>query len=246
MNRVESFSQEELLLQTLTDLILATETQEAVSYNAMLAEYLGELVKERLVKLAESEMAWTTRGWLLEQAYEEGVRRLQERLAPHERQFNFRRYQEAVCEELKPLAKEAATLQGALKEARRTEKIRFKMPIEVGAQLAFQIFEVGSPRDGETEALVALPTSQQCYLDFHAVQEECNVGGTWFLFELIYRDPAIGELAFVVDQDGSIGIYTNNFPTEILRRVRVILKAIAGKLYSQDAPDEGWHLLDEG
>ncbi len=239
MNRVEGFSQEELLLQTLTDLILATETQEAVSYNAMIAEYLGELIKERLVKLAEAEMAWTTRGWLLEQAYAEAVRRLQQRLASHERQFNFRRYQEAVCEELKPLAKEAAAMQGALKEARRTGKIRFKVPIEVGAQLAFQIFEVGSPRDGETEALVAMPTSQQCYLDLHAIQEECNIRGAWFPFELIYRNPTIGELAFVVDQDGSIGIYTNNFPTEILRRVRVILKAIAGKLYSQDAPDEG-------
>ena len=56
----------------------------------------------------------------------------------------------------------------------------------------------------------------------------------------------MGELVFVCDQDGSLCLYTHNFPGEILKRVREILKAIASKLYSQAEPDESWYLSDEG
>lgn len=247
MNRVEIFSQEELLLQTLTEMMRTTIAEGAETYNAMLTEYLTELVKERLVKLSQAERGGaTTRSGLLDQAYREAVQRLQECLAPYEIQFDFRRYQDAVCETLKALAKEIAELQEALRESRREEKIPFQVPIEVGEQVTFQIFEVGSPRDGETEALVVLPTSQQCSLDFHLLREECQLDGRWFPFQLTYRDPEIGELVFVCDQDGSLCLYTQNFPWEILKRARKILKEIASKLYSQGAPDEGWYLSDDG
>ena len=173
------------------------------------------------------------------------MQRLQECLSPYEIQFDFRRYQDAVCETLKALAKEIAELQGALRESRREERIPFQAPIEVGEQVTFQIFEVGSPRDGETEALVVLPT-QRCSLDFHLLWEECKLDGRWFPFQLTYRDTEIGELVFVCDQDGSLCLYTHNFPWEILKRARKILKEIASKLYSQGAPDEGWYLSDDG
>ena len=245
--QLEIFSQEELLLQTLTEMMRTTVAEGAETYNAMLTEYLTELVKERLVKLGQAERSGaTTRSGLLDQAYREAVQRLQERLEPYEIQFDFRRYQDAIYETLKALAKEIAELQGALRESRHEEKIPFQVLIEVGEQVAFQIFEVGSPRDGETEALVVLPISQQCSLDFHLLREECKLDGRWFPFQLTYRDTDMGELVFVCDQDGSLCLYTHNFPGEILKRVREILKAIAGKLYSQDAPEEGWYLSDEG
>ncbi len=245
MNPIEIFSQEELLMQTLTDLIRNIVAEEAETYNVMLAEYLTDLVKERLVKLGEAEMGLMARGGPLGQAYREVVYRLQERLTPYKIQFGFKRYQETVCEPLKALSREVALLQTALRESRRQDRVLFKTPIEVGEQVAFQIFAVGSAVDGETEALVAMPTSQQCSLDFHQVREECDVDGFWFPFQLSYRDPEMGELSFVVDQDGSVGIYTNNFPETLLRRVRKILKAIAGKLYCRDTSDSSSQVTDQ-
>ena len=237
MNPIGIFSQEELLMQTFTDLVRNILAEEVETYNVMLAEYLTELVKERLVKLGEAEMGLMARGGPLDQAYREAVHRLQERLTLYEIRFDFRRYQETVCEPLKALSREVTLLQTALRESRRQERVPFKVPIEVGEQVAFQIFAVGSAVDGETEALVAMPTSQQCSLDFHQVREECDVDGFWFPFQLSYQDSEIGELIFVVDQDGSVGIYTNNFPEEILRKVRKHLKEIAGKLYCRDTSD---------
>jgi hypothetical protein len=58
-------------------------------------------------------------------------------------------------------------------------------------------------------------------------------------------DTEMGELLFVVDQDGTVGIYTNNFPGPILRRVRKILKAIAGKLYCRDTSDSSGQVTDQ-
>jgi hypothetical protein len=55
----------------------------------MLAEYLTELVKERLVKLGEAEMGLMARGGPLGQAYREVVYCLQERLTPYKIQFGF-------------------------------------------------------------------------------------------------------------------------------------------------------------
>ena len=43
---------------------------------------------------------------------------------------------------------------------------------------------------------------------------------------------------FVVDQDGSITIHTDNFPVETLNRTRRILRDIAKKLYAEPPDDE--------
>jgi hypothetical protein len=76
------------------------------------------------------------------------------------------------------------------------------------------------------------------------VAELCTVKGNWFPFELFVKDENIGDLVFVVDQDGSIHIHTENFPAETLNRTRNILKGIASRFYIEH-PDYESEWIEE-
>ncbi|MBL1176702.1 hypothetical protein [Pantanalinema sp. GBBB05] len=235
IERIEVLSREELLLQTLTDLIRAVVATGTANYNPVIAEVYAEFTRELMVGQAEAAMGLAYPESLLRQAGDAIERRVQERLG--EIRFNLSRYKEGVAKALKVPAKEVLALQEDLKQARRQDEIPMYGPNEYGEHTPFWISEVGLKRS-EIQALVALPDDRQCYLDFGQIAEDCTRRGEWFPFELIVQDSSIGELVFVVDQNGSIQIHTDNFPAEALSRVRNILKYIAGKIYVEPVSDD--------
>ena len=141
-------------------------------------------------------------------------------------------------------AKELLALQKELKDARRRGEISSERPINRGAQIPFQILEIGL-LNSEVQGLIALPASHRCYLDFNQIAKSCTVQGNWFPFELIVKEPTIGDLVFVVDQDGSINIHTENFPVETLDRTRNILRYLAERLYTRGTDDDSYGLSFE-
>ena len=98
--------------------------------------------------------------------------------------------------------------------------------------MPFHIAAIGL-HDSDIQGLIAAPDSYPCYVDFSRVAEHCTVQGNWFPFELIVQEPTVGTLVFVVDQDGSIHIPTENFPTATLERTRSVLKSLAARLIRQ-------------
>ena len=149
-----------------------------------------------------------------------------------------------MCDALRMSAKELLALQKELKDARRRGEISSERPINRGAQIPFQILEIGL-LNSEVQGLIALPASHRCYLDFNQIAKSCTVQGNWFPFELIVKEPTIGDLVFVVDQDGSINIHTENFPVETLDRTRNILRYLAERLYTRGTDDDSYGLSFE-
>lgn len=235
MERIEVLSREELLLQTLTDLIREVVATGSTHYSIMIAEVYAELTRELLVAHAASALGLAHPESLLRHTGSVIERRVQERLG--EVRFNLSRYKEGVAKALKVPAKEVLDLQELLKHARQQDDIPMYGPTERGEHCPFWISEVGLKRS-EIQALVALPDDRQCYLDFGQIREDCTRRGEWFPFELIVHDSSLGELVFVVDQNGSIQVHTDNFPAEALSRVRNILKYIARKIYVEPVSED--------
>ncbi len=230
MEQVEVFTREELLLETLAELIREVVVERSGKYNILIAEIYAELLREVLIQKAEAGMGLAKPESLLLLATSAIERRLQERLG--EIQFNLFSYKENIYETLKAPAKELLVLQECLKIARSREELPIDEPTESGGEVPFRISEVGL-KNSEIQSLIAIPDGYKCYLDFNQVAEICTVKGNWFPFELLVKDENIGDLVFVVDQDGSINTHTENFPAETLNRTRNILKDIARKLYAE-------------
>ncbi|PZV10945.1 MAG: hypothetical protein DCF22_15510 [Leptolyngbya sp.] len=242
MERIAVLSREELLLQTLTELIQEMVAEGSTHYSILIEQVYAEFMRELLIQAAEAGEGLAKPASLLYQASHTVERRVQERLG--EVKFGLHRYKETLCDALKAPAKELLALQGELKDARRRGEISSEPPINRGEQIPFQILEIGL-MNSEVQGLIALPASHRCYLDFSQIVESCTVQGNWFPFELIVKEPNIGDLVFVVDQDGSINIHTENFPIETLDRTRNILKFLAERLYTGDTDDDPYGLSCE-
>ncbi len=233
--RLLVLAREELLLQTLIGLIQAVVAAGAECYSQLLAEVYAELMRTLLVQQAVAGTGLARPESLLYQASFAIERRVQERLgAVH---FDWSRYKDHLGETFKAPAKEILALQEALKAARRREELPLDAPSECGDQVPFHIAAIGL-HHSDIQGLIAAPDSYPCYLDFSRVTESCTVQGNWFPFELIVQAPAVGALVFVVDQDGSIHIPTENFPTETLQRTRHVLKSLAARLHTTDETDD--------
>lgn len=229
MERIAVCSRQELLMRTLTNLIQEVVAKEAENYNILIAEVYAELLRDQLVQSAESGLGLAHPESLISISKAVLETLLKTRLG--DIQLNYlSRYKGDICKELKVPAKELLVLQEKLQEARRRGELPIDDPIEQGEQGQFRISEVGV-KGNEIQGLIASPSDDHCYLDFSQVMEICTVQGDWFPVELVVKDAYIGELVFVVDQDGSIHIPTEHFSTEILSRTRDILSGIAGRLY---------------
>lgn len=228
MERVEVFTREQLLLETLTQLIQEAIAEGVENYSILIAEVYAELVREILVQKAEAAMGLAKPESLLWLATSSVESLLRQRLG--DTRFNLSHYKENIYGTLKAPAKKLLELQEWLKNAREEGELPTDESTESGGQIPFWISEVGL-KNSEIQSLIAIPYGYKCYLDFTQVAEICTVKGDWFPFELFVKDENIGDLVFVVDQDGSINIYTENFPAETLNRTRNILKGIASRLY---------------
>lgn len=79
---------------------------------------------------------------------------------------------------------------------------------------------------GAIEGLLVRPLGFQCKLDFEHLGNEYSRSGDWFPFEITK-----GDLLFVVDDDGSIFISTENFPQELFKHASDEIEALAQSIY---------------
>jgi hypothetical protein len=99
MKRVEVFTREQLLLETLTQLIQEAIDEGVESYSILIAEVYAELVREILVQKAEAAMGVAEPESLLWLATSSVESRLRQRLG--DTRFNLFHYKENIYGTLK-------------------------------------------------------------------------------------------------------------------------------------------------
>nr|WP_290222516.1 hypothetical protein [Trichocoleus desertorum] len=150
--------------------------------------------------------------------------KLQELLGNRAIGFDFRPYFRSTEATLKFPARELTDLRSRLRLSRRTKRIGERQRIAEAAQAPFEITEVGL--QNSIEALIASPVGKVYELNLEEVKRSYEVEGEWFPFQI-----AVEEFEFVVDDDGTVFISTENFPEKLVMEAREMLVGLAKRLY---------------
>ncbi len=172
-------------------------------------------------------------GWwqdLLRSAIDNTLEGVQAATGGQRMRFDLEPYLREASTSLQSVAKEICRLSGKLRESRTAKRVYDKARLteetgEAEDDLSFEIRELGLL--DSIEGLLAIPVDDSGTINIDAIKEDYEVMGDWFPYEVIF-----GESVYVVDDDGTVFVSTENFPREYLERVRETLAGIASRLYS--------------
>jgi hypothetical protein len=134
--------------------------------------------------------------------------------------------EQLVFQPLAPAAKEMSGLTRKLIESKGRKRIGEKTPVStVDARRHYDVLELGLLES--VQGLLAIPAPDVGALDVDGIRQAYPTEGDWFPFEV-----RVDDLLFVIDDDGSLFISTENFPRDVLGRAKLALHHLAEKLYS--------------
>ncbi|MBD1999314.1 hypothetical protein H6G00_22325 [Leptolyngbya sp. FACHB-541] len=224
--RAKVLSQEEFVLQNVVAIARCLMQREVEQHSSGLELSLVELVREQMRSLArESEGDQTAN--LLEAAIAIVQKQVQGRLQEDSVQFNFDSYLASVRRTLKFLAREIAQLGERLNQSRKMQRLGERRRLISQSQVPFEVAEVGLR--GAIEGLFAFPLTEVCVVDVEQVQPPYQVQGEWFPFLVTAESQS---LEFVVDDDGSIFVATENLPERLLELAGEGLMELVNQLYT--------------
>lgn len=132
-----------------------------------------------------------------------------------------------VVKSLKWTAHEVVQLSRDLATSKELQKVgdrRQLLVSHVQRTQPVEIVEIGL--QGAIEGLLVRPLGIHYRIDFARLGHEYTLSGDWFPFEVTK-----GDLLFVVDDDGSIFISTENFPVELFNRASAEIQELAQRIY---------------
>ncbi|MBD2094070.1 hypothetical protein H6F90_02735 [Trichocoleus sp. FACHB-591] len=225
--RFKLLSQEEFILQNVVELIQSSVERGSQTYSSAVEFGLTELVKEQMRRIAQEN---NTQRWgdALELALLDVRQKVEKRLAEHNIRFDLKPHLGGIETALKYPGKEVTELRGKLARSRGTNRIGERKRIASEAQAPFEITEVGL--QNSIEALIAAPVGKVYELNLEEVWQSYEVEGDWFPFQFV-----VEELEFVIDDDGTVFISTENFPEKLLVEARETLVLLAERLYGRSA-----------
>ncbi|HEY9697120.1 MAG TPA: hypothetical protein V6D10_07655 [Trichocoleus sp.] len=214
--------QKQFVLQHVVDLVGHAAQSEHVGYSQIVEFAVRELVKEWMRELALEKQNDSKAG-LLDRAIEQVEQQVQAQ-CPSSPLFALLPYSTSLRRGLKYAAREIGELSSRLRELEwqeRSQRTRFESS-EAG--VCYSIVAVGQP--GAIEALVAMPEGEEFGLEIDRLGESYEVEGEWFPFQV-----TVGELQFIVDDDGVIYTCTDNFPKMLHEKARETLSLLTKQIY---------------
>jgi hypothetical protein len=222
--RFKVLSQEEFVLQNVVAIARCLMQRDVEQHSSGLEVSLVELVRERM-RILSRESKGDQEANLLEAAIAIVQEKVQGRLQEQGMGFNFDSYLASVRRTLKFPAREIAELGERLKQSREMQRLGERRRLTSQSQVPFEVAEVGLR--GAIQGLFAFPLTEVCVVDVEQVQPPYQVKGEWFPL-LVTAEP----LEFVVDDDGSIFVATENLPERLMELAGEELVELANQLYT--------------
>jgi hypothetical protein len=226
--RFDHVPQDRFVINSLVRMIAAPDEEpgEAQPYNTAIGFGVDELVKQNMRQLSQQREG--IRGWeeLLDMAVQRSANQLQREVDSHRLSFDLAPYLGHARESLKAAAEEMCGLNRKLIESKDRKRIGEKMPVSTGdSRHHYEVSELGLLES--IEGLLATPTAGVAALNVDGIREAFPTEGDWFPFEV-----RVDDFLFVIDDDGTVFISTENFPREALERAKTALHRLAEMLYS--------------
>jgi hypothetical protein len=224
----EYIPQDRFIVNSLVRMI-ATADDEALaakSYSTAIGCGVDEFVKHNMRLLSQQQLGISEWEDLLDEAVRHSADQLRRELDSHHLTFDFQPYFRHTRESLEEAAKEMTGLSQRLIESRERKRLREKTPaITADTRRRYDVSELGLLES--IEGLLATPTPNVATLGIDKIKQTYRTEGEWFPFEV-----KVDNLLFVIDDDGTVFISTENFPDELIDRARVVLHQLAELLYS--------------
>lgn len=224
---------EEYLVDLVVEIATARKDKRGSEKSSTVEHIVKELVRLQMRSLSQEAQSKRSGAMLLNTAIHDVDVILVNALRYHEVRFDLGPYFEEARRALEPSAQELAQLAEKLRIARQEERIARKGSINMGGSARVEISEIGL--SGANEGLLVRPLAKSCQLNIDGLraQEEYEVRGDWFPFEILY-----GEHNFVLDDDGSLFASTENLSGRLAYEVRESLGTLSQLLYSSD--EQSW------
>ena len=205
---------------------LQEQDPSTLQADSIVGDSLTELIRLQMREIAsDSSNHWFWGNSILEKAVQQTLLDVESHF-PDVSRANLDQHLERARETLKFVAKEITDLQEKLQSAREREQILDRRRFTDDVEVPFEIISVGTRQS--LEGLIVTPIGEQeCYLRLENPDNSWRISGEWFPFEL-----AIGELTFIVDDEGTIFISTDNLPKTLISQIRETLYQIAQRLYT--------------
>lgn len=220
--------QDRFIIESLVKMISTLGDESGVEdgrYNTAIGFGLDEVVRQNLRRIAQRQGPVGSWDDMLEHAIHQSAEQLKRELDSHGLRFDVGPYLNNTRDSLASAAKEIVGLNRKLIESKERKRIAEKTPVTTDNRRQFEISELGLL--DSVEGLLATPTAGVNSLNIEKMQETFPCDGEWFPFEV-----RVDDLLFIVDDDGTIFVSTENFPNEALERARSVLYRLAGILYS--------------
>ena len=206
---------------------IISETIERVSkdYSNIINYSIDELTKLNMRKIAEEgDYSWRSTDIL-----SESISLTKSSLDNESKKYNidpdFSDYFKETPEDLEFVAKEISSLRDKLFTSRKEERIGSKEEVSTtDHQFTFDVIEVGLKES--IEGLVSIPRIESFEMDIERIKNNYNMIDDWFPFEI-----QIDYFTFILDDDGTIFVSTDNLPEDLIKISRVFLEDLANKIY---------------
>ena len=204
---------------------LQEQDPSTLQTNSIVGDSLTELIRLQMREIAaDTSNEWFLGNSILEKAVQQTLLDVESHF-PDVSRANLDQHLERVQETLKFVAKEITDLQEKLRSAREREQVLDRRRFIDDVEVPFEMISVGTRQS--LEGLMVMPIGEQdCYLNLEDLDHSWMISGEWFPFEL-----AIGELTFIMDDEGTIFISTENLPQTLISQIRETLYQIAQRLY---------------
>jgi hypothetical protein len=199
---------------------LLEEEHKLNSHDSILDIAVAELAKIEMRELAQRAQA--TQRYSGERILSQAVENVRDTLVTLKPEFDFSDYLKSAEKKLRVPASELSDLRIKLNTTKQLARAGEETSVP-GIQ-PYQLKELGLK--GSIEGLLVYPESESINIDLERLREFGEIEGEWFPYQL-----KVGDLTFVIDDDGSIFTSTEHFSERMLAEAKELINKIAKALY---------------
>ena len=218
-------SQEKFIREHINSEFKNDPEKDPESYSNIISYSIDELLKINMIKTARKIDDVFPEKDILNESIQLTESSILQESEIHNLHSNVKKYFDNAQTKYGPLSNEISKLKRQLFTSKEGKRIGETFSLKTINQFPYEIGEIGLK--DSIEGLILTPLLDSFQIDMGKVHHNYIVVGEWFPFEI-----KIDYLTFVLDDDGTIYVSTENYPQDLMEKSKTTLKELASEIYS--------------
>ena len=218
-------SEADFILTNIIESIHQRKPEKNSDYSSTLELSLTELIRNIMRSMAQENIQRRShRTQLLQEAINLADTWIKEKLESKV-SFHLSKYSENIKNNLRFTSQEMEGLTTRLIDSRERSRVGDRYQQKSKKGIRFEFIDIGL-RD-MLEGILVRPINTSIGINIESAKSKYDIEGTWFPFKITAQ-----RYTFVVDDDGTIFVSTDNLPPDLVYEVKEILHQVASDLYT--------------